>query len=121
MLVQQTVSQVQSDGRAAIAQPASAERLPEPRAEARTQPAKETEKTFFSKEDRAVGENSSRARLSLDQEERRVVVEIIDPETGDVITRFPPEQISDHIDHVLEETNNQTNLGESGLILDQTV
>ena len=121
MLVQQTASQVQTDGRPAIAQAAIAERLTAPRAEARSEPAKEAEKSVFSREDRLANENASRARLSLDPDHRRVVVEIIDPETGDVITRFPPEQITDHIDQVLEQTNNQTNLEESGLILDQTV
>ena len=72
-------------------------------------------------EEQPVTERSSRARLSLDPEQRRVFVEIVDPKTGDVITRFPPEQIADHIDSVLERTGQGTNLEESGLIVDESV
>jgi len=63
----------------------------------------------------------SRARLSFDPEAHRVFVEIIDPKTGDVITRFPPEQIATHIDEVLEQTGQQTNLQDAGLIVDRSV
>ena len=68
-----------------------------------------------------VEEKSARARLSLDPELHRVFVEIVDPDTGDVITRFPPEQIAKHIDSVLEQTDQETNLEDSGLIFDQSV
>ena len=66
-------------------------------------------------------EKSARARLSLDPELHRVFVEIVDPDTGDVITRFPPEQIAEHIDSVLKQTDQETNLEDSGLIFDQSV
>lgn len=69
----------------------------------------------------AEAERSSRARLSLDTEAHRVYVEIIDPDTGDVITRFPPEQIATHIDEVLRQTDQQTNLQSAGLIVDRSV
>jgi uncharacterized FlaG/YvyC family protein len=69
----------------------------------------------------AEAERGSRARLSLDTEAHRVYVEIIDPETGDVISRFPPEQIATHIDEVLEQTGQQTNLQDAGLIVDRSV
>ena len=67
------------------------------------------------------GEKTSRARLSFDPDKHRVFVEIVDPKTGDVITRFPPEQITNHIDSVLEQTDRATNLEDAGLIVDQSV
>ena len=72
-------------------------------------------------DDQVSSEKASRARLSLDPELHRVFVEIVDPKTGDVITRFPPEQIADHIDSVLERTGQETNLEDSGLIVDESV
>ncbi len=66
-------------------------------------------------------ETSSRARLNFDPDKHRVFVEIVDPDTGDVISRFPPEQIANHIDKVLEQTDQETNLEDAGLIFDQKV
>ena len=38
-----------------------------------------------------------RARLTYDEELGRVFVEILDPRTGDVITRFPSERLVEHL------------------------
>ncbi len=38
-----------------------------------------------------------RARLTYDEELSRVFVEILDPQTGDVITRFPPQRLVEHL------------------------
>ena len=67
------------------------------------------------------GGSSSRARLNFDPEKHRVFVEIVDPETGDVITRFPPEQIAANIDKILEQADQGTNPEDAGLIVDQKV
>ncbi len=38
-----------------------------------------------------------RARLTYDEKLSRVFVEILDPKTGDVITRIPPERLVEHL------------------------
>jgi len=39
-----------------------------------------------------------RARLTYDREESRTVVEVLDPRTGKVLYRFPPERVEEHRD-----------------------
>ena len=43
----------------------------------------------------APARRGSTARLSYDQTDKRVYVEIVDPQTGDVFQRLPPEILSD--------------------------
>ena len=42
----------------------------------------------------APSQRGSSARLSYDHEDKRVYVEIIDPQTGDVLQRLPPDIIA---------------------------
>lgn len=50
------------------------------------------------------------ARLAYDQESHRVYVEILDPQTGDVLQRLPPESAAEH----LQEING----GQPGALVD---
>ena len=62
---------------------------------------------------------SSRSRLAYDQELRRVFVEIVDPKSGEVLQRFPPEELVRHIDSVVAAAQGEAD--ESGLVLDEVV
>ncbi len=65
----------------------SAPARPEPRA-----PAPESHAAQAAGIDRPV-----RARLAYDREEARTVVELLDPQTGNVLFRFPPENLAEHL------------------------
>ncbi len=45
----------------------------------------------------AVSQTAHHARLSYDEDERRTYVEVLDPRTGDVLFRFPPEAMEKHL------------------------
>ncbi len=62
---------------------------------------------------------SSRSRLTYDQELSRVFIEIIDPKTGEVLQRFPPEQLVRHIDSIVAAANREAE--DPGLVLDRVV
>ncbi len=62
---------------------------------------------------------SSRSRLTYDQELSRVFVEIVDPESGEVVQRFPPEELVKHIDSIVAAANGEVD--DSGLVLDRVV
>lgn len=47
-----------------------------------------------------ISEQTSGARLTYDSETHRAFVEFIDPSTGDVIGRFPAEDMGQHLDKV---------------------
>ena len=65
--------------------------------------------------------SNSRSRLAYDSELSRVFVEIVDPESGEVVHRFPPEQIVRHI-AALTDPPSPTNPKEStGLVFDEVV
>ncbi len=49
-----------------------------------------------------------RARLTYDEELSRVFVEILDPQTGDVITRFPPEHLVEHLNSLAADHEPQS-------------
>jgi len=40
---------------------------------------------------------SAHARLNYDEDKKEVFVEILDPQTGDVLQRFPAEELPDNI------------------------
>ena len=64
---------------------------------------------------------SSRSRLAYDQELARVFVEIVDPDSGEVIDRFPPEELVKHMQSLTDQeflSNTQTG---NGLLLDRVV
>jgi len=62
---------------------------------------------------------SPRSRLTYDQELSRVFVEIVDPKSGEVVQRFPPEELVKHIDAIVAAANGE--IDDSGLVLDQVV
>ncbi len=77
-----------------------------------------------------------RARLTYDEELGRVFVEILDPRTGDVITRFPSERLVEHLNSLaandeprsdaapaegLSELIGAAGGGASGRVLDELV
>lgn len=62
---------------------------------------------------------SSRSRLTYDQELSRVFVEIVDPNSGEVIQRFPPEALTKHIDSIVAAADGEAE--DLGLVLDQIV
>ncbi len=49
-----------------------------------------------------------RARLTYDEKLSRVFVEILDPRTGDVITRFPPERLVEHLNSLAADDAPQS-------------
>lgn len=66
-------------------------------------------------------EASSRSRLAYDDELSRVFVEIVDPDSGEVVQRFPPEQIVRHIKALIEEAGFSANRDGTGILVDQSV
>lgn len=62
---------------------------------------------------------TSRSRLTYDQELSRVFVEIVDPKSGEVIQRFPPEELVRHIDSIVAAAQGEAD--GSGLVLDEVV
>lgn len=71
---------------------------------------------------READQSPSRARLSFDKDLKRVFVEVVDAKTGDVIERFPPEQLTKHMDELLKASDRSDESGVgSGVLLDQTV
>ena len=46
-------------------------------------------------------EQKSGARLAFDSEAHRTFVEFLDPDTGDVVARFPAEDVSRHLDKLV--------------------
>ncbi len=64
---------------------------------------------------------SSRSRLTYDEELARVFVEIVDPESGEVVERFPPEQLVKHMKSLTEEDHLPTGQDGTGLLLDRLI
>lgn len=73
-------------------------REPEPK---RVQPAEKPEKANAEEKAQAKRAESkshgAHARLSYDQDKKEVFVEILDPQTGDVLQRFPAEELPERI------------------------
>lgn len=88
-------------------------------------PASAPEKAVESSESRSRSEllnnESRRGRLAFDEELSRVFVEIVDPRSGEVILRFPPEQIVRHVAELKEAKAQAAKSGDTGLVLDQVV
>ena len=66
------------------------------------------------------GKTSARSRLTYDEELRRVFLEIIDPNSGEVIRRFPPEQLVRHIDNLINQDLVPKSQGITGFLVDQS-
>ena len=68
-----------------------------------------------------VAAQSSRSRLAYDKELARVFVEIVDPESGEVIDRFPPEELVRHMKSLIEQQHLPSGQDGTGLLLDRVV
>jgi hypothetical protein len=64
---------------------------------------------------------SSRSRLAYDQELARVFVEIVDPDSGEVVERFPPEELVKHMQSLIEQEQSSSAQDGHGLLLDRVV
>ncbi len=64
---------------------------------------------------------SSRSRLAYDKELARVFVEIVDPESGEVVDRFPPEELVRHMKNLTEQDYLPSGQDGTGLLLDRFV
>lgn len=64
---------------------------------------------------------SSRSRLTYDTELSRVFVEIVDPKSGEVVQRFPPEQLVRHMSELIDQNLLDSNAGGPGFVFDQVV
>jgi hypothetical protein len=65
------------------------------------------------------GLGSARARLAYDSELSRVFVEILDPRTGDVVSRIPPEQLAEHLASVVDRADLLAGQPRAGQIVDE--
>ena len=66
------------------------------------------------------GDATRRGRLAFDQELSRVFVEIVDKDSGEVLLRFPPEEIVRHMAE-LKQAKEAARADSNGLVLDQVV
>ncbi len=64
---------------------------------------------------------SSRSRLAYDRELSRVFVEIVDSESGEVVDRFPPEELVKHMKSVTERDFSSSSPDGAGLLFDRVV
>jgi hypothetical protein len=64
---------------------------------------------------------SSRSRLAYDKELARVFVEIVDPDSGEVVDRFPPEELVKHMKSLIEQEHLPSGQDGTGLLLDRLV
>ncbi|MDJ0607573.1 MAG: flagellar protein FlaG [Kiloniellales bacterium] len=62
---------------------------------------------------------SSQSRLAFDQELSRVFVEIVDSDSGEVVQRFPPEQIVRYFAEISDAAAEPIDTERTGLVLDQ--
>ena len=65
-------------------------------------------------------ESLARSRLTYDDELSRVFVEVVDPDSGEVVSRFPPEQIVRHIDNLIDQNLVPKSQGTTGFLVDQS-
>jgi uncharacterized FlaG/YvyC family protein len=68
---------------------------------------------------RRASAGSERARLAYDTELSRVFVEILDPRTGDVLNRFPPENLVEHLESFVDESDPRGGHVRAGRIVDE--
>lgn len=69
----------------------------------------------------AQSSRSSRSRLTYDTELSRVFVEIVDPKSGEVVQRFPPEQLVRHMSELIDQDLLDPGAGDPGLVFDKVV
>ena len=83
----------------------------------RPQPSQSAERT---QQSNVPNDATTQGRLAFDQELSRVFVEIVDKDSGEVVLRFPPEQIVRHIAE-LKQAKEAAKADDTGLVLDQVV
>ncbi len=71
--------------------------------------------------DAVSAEAASKSRLAYDRELSRVFVEIVDPESGEVVDRFPPEELVKHMNNMIEQDFSSGSSDGAGLLLDRIV
>lgn len=69
----------------------------------------------------AESNRNSRSRLAYDSELSRVFVEIVDPKSGEVVHRFPPEQIVRHMAAITDAPSPTEQSANIGLVFDEVV
>ena len=96
-----------------LVRPAESGARAEARASSKNNPAAE----------RSEAQSSSRSRLAYDTELSRVFVEIVDPKSGEVVQRFPPEQLVRHMSELIDQDllDPSAGAGDPGLVLDEVV
>lgn len=66
-------------------------------------------------------QSSSRSRLAYDEDLGRVFVEIVDRDSGEVIDRFPPEELVRHIDGLIEQNEARRRGSAPGRLFSQVI
>lgn len=65
--------------------------------------------------------DTARSRLTYDKELSRTFIEVVDLDSGEVVERFPPEEIVRHVDALLEQAEASRAAKRAGLVFDQVV
>ncbi|MFQ6017276.1 MAG: flagellar protein FlaG [Kiloniellaceae bacterium] len=66
-------------------------------------------------------QSSSRSRLAYDRDLGRVFIEIVDRDSGEVIDRYPPEELVRHIDSRIEKNAARRRGADPGLLFSQII
>lgn len=66
-------------------------------------------------------DRGSRSRLTFDDELSRTFIDVVDENSGEVISRFPPEKIVRHIQKLIEDGKIPGGAGETGVLVDRVV
>lgn len=65
--------------------------------------------------------DTARSRLAYDKELSRTFIEVVDLDSGEVVDRFPPEEIVRHVDALLEQAEAARAAKRAGLVLDRLI
>jgi len=65
--------------------------------------------------------DTARSRLAYDKELNRTFIEVVDLKSGEVVDRFPPEEIVRHAEAMLEQAEASRAAKRAGLVLDRLV
>ena len=68
----------------------------------------------------ALDEPKSVSRLTYDDELSRTFVEIVDRRSGEVVHRYPPEEIVRHIDALIKQQHLRAGQRDTGFLVDQS-
>jgi uncharacterized FlaG/YvyC family protein len=65
--------------------------------------------------------DTSRSRLAYDKELNRTFIEVVDVNSGEVVERFPPEEIVRHVEALLKQAEASRAAKRAGLVVDRVV